>query len=466
MKKFLIVFGIVLAVSAAGVSIIAAKYESTVRPNTLVGIVPVGGLTKEEAKKKVRIWWESQKLQPLQLTSKLFRSPLPPMTPGQLGISLDDAASVDQIPMSDFWDAAQGAFSGPADRKIYPVVYKKGPAALDKLKSLVKGAMGEVRPATVKYAGGVITRSPEVTSFELDEAQLSDLVLDAVKGDGKVEVPVKEAPKHIPDEALDKITDVVSEYSTRFPAYQSSRNTNIRLAAQKLSGHILMPGETLSFNQTVGQRTVKGGYREAPVLMNGKHDTGIGGGICQVSTTLYNATLLSDLKIVQRQNHSVPSVYVPVGRDATVDWPNLDLVIQNNRDVPIAIVSSYEAGRITFRVLGQKDPSEKVAIVTSGLKSWDRGEQIIKDPTLPAGKKKIIEKGSAGRSINVYRVVYKDGVEVRREHLGTSRYVGMKRIVAVGTKGAPVASVPSTTPVPPAPAGNDEAPDPLTAPNG
>src|SRR5579862_1701627 len=123
--------------------------------------------------------------------------------------------------------------------------------------------------------------------------------------------------------------------------------------------------------------TAKGGFREAPVLKNGKHDVDIGGGICQVSTTMYNAAVLANLKIVKRNNHSIPSVYVPIGRDATVDWGSLDLVIGNPTDKPVAVCSNYLNGKITFRILGQKDPSIKVKVETAHERSWGRSAEMI-----------------------------------------------------------------------------------------
>ncbi len=461
MKKFLIGGGVVLASLGGGLTIVAAKYQPVIRPNTMVGPVAVGGLTVEEAQKKVRIWWETEKLKELTLTCPIFKKPLPPMTASQLGITVDDVKSIEPCEVNDFWDAASQQISGKPERAALGIVYKSNGAKADDLRKVIKAAIGPARPAKVSYAGGVVTRTPEVTSFQLDDSKLSAAVTTALQADGEVDVPVTEAPKHIPDEALNKITDVVASYSSHFPAYQTSRNTNIRLASERLSGHILMPGEQISFNKTVGQRTVRGGFRTAPVLKNGKHDEGIGGGICQVSGTLYNAVLLADLKILMRHNHSTPSVYVPVGRDATVDWPDLDFVFQNPGPDPVAIWATYESGRLTWRILGKKDPSKVVKIETYGLSVGEGRTQRIFDPTLPVGRQKIVERGGPRRTISARRVVYKDGVVVKREPLGTSYYSGLITVVAVGTKKPPVivppaATVPAAQPTPPSPGIDNE----------
>jgi vancomycin resistance protein YoaR len=447
MKRFLIGGLIVFAGTGLGLTVTAARFVPTIRPNTQIGIVAVGGLTKEEAAKKLRIWWESEKLNELTLTNNLIRTPLPKMTPGKLGIGLDDVASVDQCKMSDFWDAAQSKVTGSEyPKEQLEVKFKAGAGNLDSLKKIVKSAIGAPRPAKVLFVGGMIQREPEVTSYELDEQGLSTAVLAGLVGDGKVEIPIKEAPKKLPDDELAKINEVVAEFSTKFPAYQSSRNTNIRLASAKLNGQILMPGEKLSFNNCVGRRTVQDGYKEAPVLVSGRHERGIGGGICQVSTTLYNSALLADLKIVERSNHSIPSVYVPVGRDATVDWGTKDFIFENNQDGPIAVSSTYEAGKLTFRILGKKVPGKSVKLVTSGHSAWGNGVKTVIDRSLPPGSRKVIEKGSAGHAINSFRVVYENGVEVRRDTLGHSVYRGSPRIIAVNN--APRAPKPASSGVP------------------
>ncbi|MBC8064613.1 MAG: VanW family protein, partial [Chlorobia bacterium] len=429
----------------------ASRFVSTIRPNTQIGIVAVGGLTKEDAAKKLRIWWESERVSELSLTNSLIKNPLPRMTPGKLGITLDDAASVDQCEMSDFWAAAQSTVTGGQyEKKKLEVKFKSTDGNLDTLKKIVKSAIGAPRPARVNFVGGTIVREPEVTSYELDESALSGAVVAGLEGNGEIEIPIKEAPKKLPDEKLAEISEVMSEFSTKFPAYQASRNTNIRLASAKLNGQILMPGEQLSFNTCVGRRTVQGGYRLAPVLVSGRHDTGIGGGICQVSTTFYNASLLADLKIVKRSNHSIPSAYVAVGRDATVDYGSLDFVIENNQEGPIAVTSQYENGKITFRVLGKKVPGKTVKVVTSGHSAWGNGVKTVVDRSLPAGSRRVIEKGSAGHAITTFRVVFENGVEVRKDVLGRSIYRGSPRIIAVNNAPrAPKPSAPSVASTPP-----------------
>src|SRR5579862_5255302 len=227
MKKVLIAIVSLLAAIGATLSIVAARFEPTVVPNTYVGIVNVGGLTKVEAAKKVRIWWESQRVNKLTITSSLFQKPLPPMTPGALGVTVDDEGSVADLPMSDLVLAVSEKVGGPPEQKKFEVKYKPVASGQDELKQAIKYAVGKDRPARVTFEKGAIVRQPELSGYELDDKQLYDAVVSGLSS-GKVEVPLHEAVKTVPDAELNKITDVVSEFSTNFPSYQTSRNTNIR----------------------------------------------------------------------------------------------------------------------------------------------------------------------------------------------------------------------------------------------
>jgi vancomycin resistance protein YoaR len=282
------------------------------------------------------------------------------------------------------------------------------------------------------YVDGKIVREYEVPSFSLNEDEVADAILGAVvSGELRFELPMKKDAPKIPNEALDQIRDVMAEFTTSFSTGQYNRSSNIRLACNALTRIILMPGETLSYNERVGKRTPANGYKDAPVFKNGLKVLDTGGGVCQVSTTLYNAALMADLEIVNRRNHSRPVAYVPVGRDATVDYGSgIDLVFRNSYDFPIAIVSDVDGGKVTFRVLGKKDPSKSIQIVTTDHKSWGNTVKYVDDASIPPGKETVVDSGAGGRACITWRIVRIDGVEVRRENLGKSHYPGAARIIA------------------------------------
>lgn len=444
MKRFFIGLSVIAAGGAIALLLMASRYESKIRPGTRVGIVDVGGLVPADAAKKLRVWWESEKLREISLTVKSGRKAPLKSTVSRLGVRLDDQGSVADLPMDDFWvSTARSIGQGEAQAKQFDAKLTLDDTAAKKIDAYVKESVGDPKPAKVSYKDGVIVRLPEVSGYSVDREAFLPAIIEGLKVDGTIQIPIQEAPKKLPDEELAKITDVVSEYTTNFPSGQVGRSENLRIASGKIDGVVLMPGEVFSFNQTVGQRTIEDGYKVAGIYKNGKHAKGLAGGICQVSGTLYNAVLLGNLKVKERRNHSMPVAYLPVGRDATVDYGSADLKFENNTDHPIALYSKYIRGKLTFGVLGKKDPGLQVKLLTSGHKSWSRGVQYVVDPKLPAGKTKVVEKGSSGHSIDVYRIVIKNGVEVAREYLGHSKYVGGVRIVA---RGPSVVSSASTAP--------------------
>ena len=168
--------------------------------------------------------------------------------------------------------------------------------------------------------------------------------------------------------ALDEkqFRDVLGSYST-YGTGTKGRITNITLAAQSCDGVILMPGDIFSFNDTLGERTEERGYKEATVYINNKSAKGIGGGICQVSSTLFAAVLYADLEIVQRTNHSLTVGYLPLGMDAAVSWGTLDFRFRNNTDYPIRLSVTYEKGNIDVEILGTKETNTTVEITTEEL---------------------------------------------------------------------------------------------------
>ena len=146
--------------------------------------------------------------------------------------------------------------------------------------------------------------------------------------------------------------DLLSTYSTRYSTRDRDRTTNLQLAASKINGTVLMPGETFSYNQVVGERTIAAGYKEAPIYVSGEVVDGLGGGICQITSTLYNAVLYANLEIVERSNHQFVPSYVTASRDATVVYGSIDFKFKNNRDYPIKLVCSVSGGIAKFDIYG------------------------------------------------------------------------------------------------------------------
>jgi vancomycin resistance protein YoaR len=152
--------------------------------------------------------------------------------------------------------------------------------------------------------------------------------------------------------------DLLSSYSTNYAASNRNRTTNLILAANKINGTVIMPGETFSYNKVVGARTIAAGYKEAPIYVSGEVVDGVGGGICQITTTLYNAVVYANLEIVQRTNHQFVPSYAPASRDATVVYGSIDFQFKNNRNYPIKLVCSVSGGVANFQIFGLKQEDD------------------------------------------------------------------------------------------------------------
>lgn len=260
-------------------------------------------------------------------------------------------------------------------------------------------------------------------------------------------IPLKVLKPQITVKSLgqEAFPDLLATYSTTYSTGNSNRCTNISLAARSVNGYVLMPGETFSYNSTVGQRTATRGYKEAGVYLNGEVTTGLGGGICQVSSTLYNAILLANLEIVERSNHTFKPTYVPAGQDATVSWGAPDFKFKNNRNYPIRITATAGNGSVSFNVYGLKTSDDyEVKIVSSEIGSIPFSTQYQETSSLPAGTQKITQAGSNGCKTQTYKILYKNGAEVSRKLINSDTYKPHNQVVSVGT-GA-VASETTETP--------------------
>lgn len=159
--------------------------------------------------------------------------------------------------------------------------------------------------------------------------------------------------------------DLLSTFSTTYSTRDTDRTTNLRLAANKINGTVLMPGETFSYNQVVGARTIAAGYKEAPIYVSGEVVDGLGGGICQITSTLYNAVIYANLEIVERSNHQFVPSYVSASRDATVVYGSIDFKFKNNRNYPIKLVCSVSGGVANFQIFGMKTPDDYEVEISS-----------------------------------------------------------------------------------------------------
>lgn len=244
----------------------------------------------------------------------------------------------------------------------------------------------------------------------------------------------------IPEITTDEVTtnsfvDELSKYTTRYDESNINRTNNIKIASEKVNGTIVMPGETFSYNQTVGARTIKAGYKEAAVYVNGKVVDGIGGGICQVSSTLYNAVLNANLEIISRRNHYFITSYVPASQDATVSYGTIDFKFKNTRNYPIKIECTAKNGISQVTIRGLKEETEYEVVIKSEITEViPYTTKYIDTNTLEKGKENIVQKGTNGYKSEAYKILKLNGKVVSKTLLSKDSYNPMQRIIERGTK--------------------------------
>ena len=224
-------------------------------------------------------------------------------------------------------------------------------------------------------------------------------------------------------------------HTTRYDGGDENRSTNLEIACEKINEKVILPGETFSYNKTLGARTTAAGYKTAKVYENGAVVDGIGGGICQISSTLYNAVLKANLEIIERRNHQFITSYVPEGRDATVAYGVTDFKFKNNRKYAIKIKATASNGVATIDIYGIKEETEyQITFDTKTISTIPCTTKYIDDNTLPAGTEEIKQKGANGIITETYIIKSLNGQVVSKTLLSKDTYSAMTRIILRGTK--------------------------------
>lgn len=245
------------------------------------------------------------------------------------------------------------------------------------------------------------------------------------------------AEKTLDDLGEEAFPDLLSEYTTIYDPSNKNRSNNLSISAEKIDGTIVMPGEIFSYNQTVGERTIAAGYKEAGAYAGGRVVQDVGGGICQTSSTLYNAALLANLEIVDRSNHQFLTSYVSASRDATVAWGSIDFQFKNTRTYPIRIEAEAKNGVCKMAIYGIKEETEYEVLIQSVVNSYLPYTTVYEDdPTLAEEKEVVEQSGYTGCTSEAYRILKLNGEVVSKTSLSKDTYDPMTRIIRRGTKPA------------------------------
>lgn len=296
---------------------------------------------------------------------------------------------------------------------------------------------------------------PHMRGRTIDKTELTNIISEIEKSyDTERVLPVEFIEPKVTTSIFNDnlFKDTLGTASTRFSTStvnNANRAVNMRLSTSKINGTILLPGDVFSFNEVVGPRTSDRGYLPANSYIGGKIVPDVGGGICQVSSTLYNSILKADLETVFRSNHMFTVSYVPFGQDAAVDYNSVDFKFKNNTSMPIKIQGNVTSdNRVVFSIIGTKEnPNKTIEITNVQVSSTPAPVKYIYDSTLPEGQTVVINAGMAGYVIDTYKIVKINGEVQSKTKIHRSTYRTLERTVKLGTKKVSIETpAASTTP--------------------
>ncbi|MEW6523629.1 MAG: VanW family protein [Bacillota bacterium] len=393
---------------------------------TRIGGIEVGGLTPSEARERLEqvLNWK-ERVMILETPFGEFFT----LRYTELGLVPDIDASLARARVSTWWRSApqQLELVVRLDEQVF---YQ----TMEALKQAVE--CPPVSAALVFLPNGRVEVGPHLNGVILDTGALRQAVWQSGRWEtlpGYVMVPVRALEPEVSQEDLQALglRRKIAEFSTTYKANEP-RAENVALSALAINGTLLAPGEVFSFNEIVGPRSAEKGYQLANVYYGHRIIQGVGGGVCQVSTTLYNAVLLANLELVQRFHHSMPVDYVPLGRDAAVSFDDgLDLKFRNNTSSHMLIRATADQGKLTFSIYGDAPEDLRVTITSRVVQTIPFGTETVNDPKVPAGEK-VVTEGKVGMRVVAEATVFANGRETTRP-LPASVYVPVPTLVRVGT---------------------------------
>ncbi|SDH92639.1 VanW family protein [Desulfosporosinus hippei] len=398
-----------------------AKTLNSVMPEgSKIDDLDLSGTPLVEASTKIENW-AKDKLEETRVL--LYNNTEIPLTLTDIGFEVDTEKTIDQTQ------------TNPGT--IQPSVFKvNSEVASQKLQEKLTKFNTPAKDAAYKIEKDKVVIQPSEPGRRADVEHLISKIenLSLSEVPTRIEIPMSEVAPAVTTESIKDLAfdSIIGEFSTNFLVKEKNRSANLTAAAKALDGKLLQPGETLSFNQVVGPREPGTGYKEAYVFINGEYVKGTGGGICQVSSTLYNAVLLSNLEIVERMPHAVVVGYVPPGQDATVNYPNIDFKFKNNSQSLAYLRTEVKSGVLTVRIWGKKT-GNTVRIERQVEREIPYTTKRRLDPKLPKGRVVRDQGGVKGIVVNTWQVIRDESGSETKKFLGRDSYAPTNRIFRVGT---------------------------------
>ena len=292
--------------------------------------------------------------------------------------------------------------------------------------------------ATIKRVNGAFEITPEHDGYAIDKESTIEKMKDAILNDDNaiIEAEVTKQAATIKAEDLKDIKDILGTYTTNYSSSSSERATNIAVGTAKMDGVLLMPGETISGYEQMHPFTIKNGYKMAKAYQNGLVVDSVGGGACQIATTLYQAALRAETDISERKNHSMIVGYVQPSGDAAIAGDYKDIKVTNNRSTPIYVEAVTSGRNVTFTIWGKEDrPTNRtIEFVSEVIKETPKGQTYKDDPSKPVGYVIKESDGHKGRVSKLWKVIKENGVEVSRELVSSDTYMMSNDIYIRGTR--------------------------------
>lgn len=444
MKKNAWIAG-VTAVMAAGLIYMApvsARAEEAIPSGVYVGEISLEGMTGVEAEKAVKKYVDAKLNQKVMLDVNGTRSETSAKELGMVWANPD--AVEEAMANTEVKGNLIKRYMKKKDLQENPVVVElELEMDQEKVSAFVAencaAALAEPQDATIVKEGDSFTITPSVTGVTIDMEATENALKEALSEnhtDGiNVVAGVTESEPRIKTEDLETIQDELGSYTTGFSTSGWARSTNLEVGTAKINGRVLMPGDVLSGYECMAPFTTANGYKTATAYENGRSVDSIGGGVCQIATTLYNAALYAELEIVQRQNHSMTVSYVDHSRDAAIAGTYKDIKISNPYDTPIYIEGYTSGKNLTFKIYGQETRPEnrEIKFESKTLQWINPGDPIEQlDPTLQPGQRVKVQSSHTGIRSELYKCVYVDGKLQERTLLNKDSYNASKAIYHVG----------------------------------
>ncbi len=418
----------------------------------------LGGLTVAEAEKKINEYVDSRKDQ--VITIKIDEKQAS-TSAGELGLSWSNKDEFEEdIEALEPRGNLIKRYMQKKDIELDPVTIDlEMTVDEDDLRSFVSASfwddVTEPVNAAIKRENGTFVITPgaagEVVDPETTTAAISAALDSGETGEIVIEAGITTREPDITEDMLSTITDVLGTFSTDFSSSGASRATNVQVGTSKINGTVLMPGEMLSGYELMHPFTESNGYKTAIAYENGMQVDSVGGGVCQISTTLYNASLLAELDIIERHNHSMTISYVKASMDAAIAGTYKDLKVSNPYDTPIYI-EGYTSGRtLTFTIYGKetRPSNRKIEFESVTLTTTDPGAPTEElDYSLAPGQRVQVQSSHTGKTSQLYKNVYVDGVQTEHTLLNNDTYQASKAIYRVGPAASTEEAVPEITEIP------------------